>query len=87
MMIKGKTKSGFSYHIKETALDNMELIEIIAEVDDEPLLVPKLVKMLLGEEQKKKLYDHIRLDDGTVPSMALAEEIAEIFNGSKKTKN
>ena len=30
-MIKGKTKSGFEYAIEEKTLDNMELIDAIAE--------------------------------------------------------
>ena len=32
----------------------MELVDIMAEIDENPLLMPKLCKMLLGEEQKKK---------------------------------
>lgn len=54
-MIKGKTKSGFKYEVNSDSLNDYELIEIIAEVDVNPLLLPKLIVKLLGVEQKDKL--------------------------------
>lgn len=51
-MIQGKLKSGFEYKIEESTLDNMELLDIIVEVDQNPLAISKVVKMLLGEEQR-----------------------------------
>ena len=65
--MKGKTSTGFEFDIEDERLDDMELVDIMAEIDENPLLMPKLCKMLLGEEQKKRLYDHLRSDDGRVP--------------------
>jgi hypothetical protein len=79
-MYKGKTSFGFEFEIPETALDNMELIEIMSEVEDNPLLFTKVVNLLLGKEQKKALYDHLRREDGTVPIKAVSEAVTEIFN-------
>lgn len=82
-MLKGKTKSGFEYEVSDESLNNFELIEVLAEVDSNPLLVPKLVKMLLGDEQKKNLSDHVRNDKGIVPLDLISNEIMEIFQGDK----
>lgn len=86
-MIKGTTTSGFDFQIEEHILDNMELLDTIVEADEDPALIPKIVNMILGKEDKKRLYDHLRTEHGNVPIMAVAAEIAEIFNSSQKGKN
>ena len=83
---KRKTSTGFVYSIDKNMLNNFELLDYFAEVDENPLLLPKLLKMLLGEEGKKALYDHVRLEDGTVPADAITNELLEILNG-EETKN
>lgn len=85
--MKGKTSKGFGYEIKEETLDNMELVECMAEVDENPLLFPKVCKMILGEEQKKALYDFYRTDDGRVPIDDISNAIQEIFESSDEVKN
>lgn len=84
---KKKTSTGFAYSINENALNNFELLDLFAGVDENPLLLPKLLKMLLGEETKKALYDHVRLKDGTVPADKISDELAEIITGNKEVKN
>ena len=78
--MKGKTSTGFEFDIEDERLDDMELVDIMAEIDENPLLMPKLCKMLLGDEQKKRLYDHLRSEDGRVPIEATTNAIQEIFN-------
>ena len=80
--MKGKTSTGFEFDIEDERLDDMELVDIMAEIDENPLLMPKLCKMLLGEEQKKRLYDH-----GRVPIEATTNAIQEIFNSPGDLKN
>ncbi|WP_010247754.1 hypothetical protein [Peptoniphilus rhinitidis] len=82
-----KTSTGFVYKINENALNNFELLDLFAEVDENPLLLPKLLNMLLGEEMKKKLYDHVRLEDGTVPVDKVSNELMEIITGNAEIKN
>lgn len=84
---KKKTSTGFVYSIDENVLNNFELLDLFAEVDENPLLLPKLLKMLLGEETKKALYDHVRLEDGTVPADAISRELLEIISGNPEVKN
>lgn len=85
--MKGKTSTGFEFDIEDERLDDMELVDIMAEIEENPLLMPKLCKMLLGEEQKKRLYDHLRSEDGRVPIEATTNAIQEIFNSPGDLKN
>nr|DAN04157.1 MAG TPA: hypothetical protein [Caudoviricetes sp.] len=85
-IIKGVTKSGFEYEITKERLNNFELIEVFSEVDDNPLLLPKALNLLLGKEQKQRLYDHLRTTDDIVPADLVGQEIVEIFN-SNQIKN
>lgn len=82
MMIRGKLESGFEYEVAEEVRDNMELLDAIVEADENPLAVSKVVKLLLGENQRRKLYDHLRTDKGNVPILAVSNAVAEIFRGS-----
>ena len=82
-MLKGTTKSGFDYEVSDEAMNSFELIEVLAEVDTNPLQLPRLVKMLLGDEQKKKLADHLRTESGTVPLDSISVEIMEIFQSGR----
>lgn len=87
-MVKGKTESGFEFEIEEAQLDDMEFMEALSDVQDDPLAFPKVCRMLLGEEQKKKLYDHLRDENGKVPIAAVNEAITEIMTISgEKLKN
>lgn len=86
-MISGKTKSGFKYSVEEERLNNYELLEAIGELEDDPLILTKVVDLLLGKEQKKELKNHVRTEDGLVPTDKLSEEITEIFKSQSETKN
>ena len=81
-MIFGKTKSGFEYQVEKSKLDNMELLDEIAEVDRNPLAISRVVMLLLGQDQRKRLYEHCRTPDGNVPIKAVTDEVVEIFQGS-----
>ena len=85
-MIKGKTATGFSFSIDEDARDDMELLETITRIDDgETQLAPKVIGLLLGEEQKKKLYDHCRGKSGRASATRVFEELKSIFDELGKT--
>lgn len=85
--MKGTTKSGFEFEIQPEKLNDYELLELIAEVDGNPLLLPKLVNRLLGEDQKKKLLDHVRTEDGRAPIEKVSAEVTDIFTATKQLKN
>ena len=86
-MITGKTKSGFKFTISKARLGNYELIESLSEVDENPLLLPKTVNLLLGKEQTNKLKEHLRDKDGLVSTDKLTAELMEIFQSQSETKN
>ena len=86
-MIKGKTKSGFSYELDKERLNNYELLEAIEELEENPLVLSRVVNLLLGKEQTKKLKDHLRTENGIVPTEKMSEEITEIFKNQGETKN
>jgi len=86
-MLKGKTKTGFNYKIDNEVLNDYELLELFAEVDENPLLVPKLVLIILGEEQKNKLIEHVRDEKGRAKADKVAMELEDILTNSKETKN
>lgn len=79
-MIEGKTQSGFEYSVDEDNVDQ-EFLDALAEADDEnPLKVSKALKLLLGDEQRKKLYDHLRNEKGRVPVKAVMEAFSDILS-------
>ncbi len=84
-MIKGTTSSGFKFEIDEKQLKNYEFVELISEVDENELLMPKILKMLLGD-QVTALKDHVRDEDGIVPIEKMVQEIKDIF-GNTQVKN
>lgn len=84
-MIKGKTKSGFNYHIDENVLQDYELLEAIAETEKNPIFITKVVRMLLGDDTDK-LKEHVRDENGHVSIEKMNVEITEIFQAQKKLK-
>lgn len=78
-MIEGKTPSGFAFSLDDEKLDDMEILEYLAEVDDDMTQLPKLLEIFLGEKQKKKLYDFIKKQDGRVSISTTYKILMEIF--------
>ena len=82
-MITGKTQSGFKFSIGKERLDNMERLDALADVDaGNVAAISRAAALLLGDEQKKALYEHIRGESGNVPIEAFTNEIADIMKES-----
>lgn len=87
-MLKGKTKSGFEFEIDEKLMDDMEVLEAIAKVEEGDVFFPAMITKILGEKQKNAFYDHIRTKKGTVPIAKAVELFTEIMDSAgDKTKN
>lgn len=84
-MHSGTTESGFHFEIEDNALNNMELLDVLEETEDNPIGVSKACTLLLGKDQKKALYDHVRREDGTVPIDKVCLELKSIFAALGKT--
>ena len=63
-MLKGTTKSGFKFEIEDKRLNNYELLEAISDVEESPLALPRVIKLLLGDNKAKALKNHVRDDEG-----------------------
>ena len=86
-MIEGKTKSGFKYEIPKARLENYRLIKALGKVDGDPLILPLVVDLLLGERLAYKLEEHVSDDEGLVSTEKLTNEIMDIFQNQAETKN
>ena len=80
MLVKGKTKSGFEFEVDSDHLKNWELLEKIADMrNGDGMLAFDVIRTILGDAQKKRLYDHCRDAKGMVPVDAVNAEISDIF--------
>ena len=89
-MITGTTESGFKFSIDADACDDMEIVDALYEMDQGNLSASSfVVRQLLGEEQKRKLYDHVRGENGRVSGQKVMAELTDIFKkvGGNDTKN
>ena len=72
----------------EEALDNVELLDALAAVQDSDVLsLGRTIRLLMGKEQTKKLYDHLRTEDGRVPVVALSNALGELMESFRAGKN
>lgn len=85
-MLKGKTKSGFEYEIDERIASDYRFFELIAEAEENYLLVPKLVNKILGEDGKNRLIKHLE-KDGFAESEEVLKEVSEIIQKVGELKN
>lgn len=85
-VITGKTKTGFEYEIDKKILNDYELLEEIDNIGKNPLIIIRLLKRLLKEEQLEKLKEHIRNEEGIVPIDKMEKELEDIFDGINEIK-
>ena len=78
-MITGVTKSGFHFRVDENAMNDMELVDILADDSmDDSFRMSHVLRKLLPGEQRKALYDYVRVD-GRVPVDAVVSAVEDIF--------
>lgn len=92
-MLKGKTSTGFEYEISDDALGDWEVTEALVDIDDGKYSeAVKVIRLLLGADQAKKLKEHCRdKESGRVTQKAMFSELADILSSSNsdgdKSKN
>lgn len=80
MIRKGTLKNGFTYEVDDEVLDDMYLVEAIAEAQNEdPLKITQVITMIMGADQKNRLYKSLENDKGRVPSSAAVDALQELF--------
>lgn len=73
-------KEGLTCEVDSDALDDMELVEALADIKEEnPLAIAKVAELLLGKSEKKRLYDGLRNEKGRVKTSEVSEAIITIF--------
>lgn len=74
-------ENGLELEVNESALNNMELFDALAEMTEgNALALSNVVKLMLGCDNRKKLYNFIRKEDGTVPLEQVDKCVTEIMN-------
>lgn len=72
--------NGLELEVNENSLNNMELLDALEEMTEgDELSMSKVVRLMLGKENRKKLYDSIRHEDGRVPLEEVDKCITEIM--------
>ena len=75
------TKSGFCCEIDPEVLNNMELVDALAEVQNgNSLAYPTVCLLILGKETRTRLFNHLRNEAGRVPPADVDRELTEIMN-------
>ena len=81
-----KTESGFEIELDDEAMNDVELVEAIVEMDTDGTKLFYVADRLLGKEGKK-LYDHLRDAKGRVPVVAFGAAIGELIRSFSAGKN
>ena len=91
---KLSTSSGFEYTLAAKNLTDMRFLDALVTMQDESLSEPertiatvRVIRMLLGEEQKDAFYAHITKKYGWPSPAVVGKELGEIlanFDQSKK---
>ena len=79
-MVQGRTSSGFAFSVDPEAIRDMRFIEAAADSEENSLLLPKVITMALGKEQKERLYLHVQNEAGRVPAEDVSREFGEIMD-------
>ena len=80
-----KTPSGFEADIEKAALDDYAFTELVAAyIGGQGFALPRMVDWLLTPEDKKRLLDHLRGEDGHVTTDAVSAEFLEIIRAARK---
>lgn len=81
-----KLKCGVEINVSENAMNNMELVDLLAEgnVDSNIIAVSKMLKMIVSDKDRKVIYDAARKEDGTVPIEHVTASVKEIFDAFKE---
>lgn len=87
-MIIGEVEElSFKYEIKDEALDDYELFEVLCDIDGgNTSLYPKAFKLLLGESQYETLKNALKKKNGRISTKGMMSVFSEIMAQTKETK-
>ena len=87
--MKGKTSTGFKFEIPDEALDDMEVLDALIDLDaGEPSGLKAAMIGLIGMDGRKALYEHCKKESGRVSAGLVMNEFKEILEAMpKEAKN
>jgi hypothetical protein len=87
--LKGKTESGFDFEIDAKIADDYEMVESLVAIDKgEYGELITVIDKILGEEQRQRLKEHLRDENGKVSLKAMVKEMRDILSeAGEQTKN
>lgn len=75
------TKDGLEIDVDGDAFDNMEVLDAMRGMtDDDPLALSTFCDLVFSKDEKKKLYDFCRDDNGKVPLAKVISLVTEIIS-------
>ena len=79
-MKKIRLDNGLNLNVQDSVMNNMELLDDLVDLDEgNGYAISRIVSRILDKGEKKKLYDHLRLD-GVTPVDKVVECMKEIFD-------
>ena len=79
-MIDVRLESGLNIKVKDSVMDNMELLDDLVALDEgNGYAISRVLSRMLDPEEKKKLYNHLRVD-GVTSVSAVVQAMREIFD-------
>ena len=82
-----KLSCGVEIEVEMSVMNDMELVDALAEDENNPIALSKIGKLLFGEK-RKEIYDAVRDENGRVPIEKIGETVMEVFKAmGEKGKN
>ena len=82
-----KLSCGVEIEVDMSVMNDMELVDALAEDENDPMVLSKICKLLFGEK-RKEIYDAVRDEKGRVPIEKVGATIMEVFKAmGEKGKN
>lgn len=77
-MIKGTTRTGFKFELKEELLDDYELVVLFGKSNNDVRYLDELAEHMLGPDQKAALVEHLRGENGFVKLSDMLNALADV---------
>lgn len=86
--MKASLTDGYEVNINDECLDDWEFLELLDEVDTgNGGAIVRVAKLLIGEDELKKLKEHLKGEGKRVPASAMITAITELMQSVGEAKN
>lgn len=84
-----KTEEGLEIEVIDNAFNNIETLDALADLSaDDPFAITRLSNILFSKEEKKKLYDFYRDENGVISIERYSKVLVDIMSKlGNKEKN